>query len=214
MADSVVPASERTQRQLAEGQALIDQLRVKMVKVAEEFARGEISREQFQKIYEHYQGQLVLATQMMIDADALSTMSLPAGETIAIRKNLTAKAKAMTIYYHATGLLLETIGDFDAPVALISPTLNNIGSQVQHGKIVEPRPEKFKDSWLLYIPGRYSTAVMQFSNEPSVRQISILANMHRDFEIANESVLRSGQAENSALVYPFQAIVMRSVRKK
>jgi hypothetical protein len=213
MADITTLAREQAQKQIAEGQTLIDTIQGKMKKIVDEFAAGEISREQFQKIYEHYQGQIVLAAQMMMDADSLSTAELNPGETMAIRKGLTAKAKAMTVYYHATGLLLETIGDFDVPVALISPTLNNIGSQVSAGNKVETRVEKFNNEWLLYMPGKYSTAVMLLSHEPAARQISIMENMQRDFEGANENILKSGHAEGNALVYPFKAVVRRSVAK-
>src|SRR5260221_2353373 len=213
MGDITALAREQAQKQIIQGQTLIDQIQIKMKKVVDEFAAGEISREQFQKIYEHYQAQIVLAAQMMMDADSLATMEPTAGETMAIRKGLTAKAKAMTVYYHATGLLLETIGDFDVPVALISPTLNNIGTQVAAGNKVDTRVEKFNNEWLLYMPGKYSTAVMLLSHEPAVRQISIMESMHRDFEGANDNILKSGQADGGALVYPFQAIVRRSVTK-
>src|SRR6185369_12963966 len=110
---------------VGQGQVLLEQIRTKMNKIVDEFAQGEISREQFNSIYEHYQSQMIMAMQMS-DADVVSNPANAPRETIALRNSLTAKAKAMTVYYHATGLLLETIGDFDVSIARIAPTLNNI----------------------------------------------------------------------------------------
>ncbi|MEP7285818.1 MAG: hypothetical protein ABI947_08625 [Chloroflexota bacterium] len=211
MVDHITVAPDSVQKRYTQNQDIMSLIQAKMKKTVDEFAQGEISREQFHKIYEHYQSQMVMAAQMIAEADTLATIT--PGETVALRRGLTAKAKAVTIYYHATGLLLETIGDFDAPVALISPMLNNIGGQTQRGKIMPTHSEKFRDEWLLYVPGRYTTAVLQLSNEPAVRQIAILEGMHRDFETANDTALKSGDADSAMLVYPFQSFVRRSVRK-
>jgi hypothetical protein len=202
------------QKQIAQGQTLLDQIQGKIKKLIDEFACGELSREQFDKIYEHYQSQIMMATQMMMEADSMAMMgNLTPGETIAIRKGLTAKAKAMTVYYYATGLLLETIGDFDAPIALLSVKLNNIAEQVRLGQKVDIFADKIGEDWVLFVPGKYSTAVMLFSHEPAARQNGLIQSMHFDFERANETALKSGHADRSALVYPFQSFVRRSVKK-
>lgn len=206
------PEREIIKTQTAPGQALLDQIRTKMNKIVDEFAQGEISREQFNQIYEHYQSQMVMAMQMS-DTSVPDSSLGNAKETIALRNALTAKAKAMTVYYHATGLLLETIGDFDVSVAQIAPELNRLSATIQSGKKLPPKSDKQGDQWLLYVPGRYSTAVMLFSNEPSGRQTNIVENLHRDFEVANEAALRSGHADGTTLVYPFQLFVRRSIRK-
>lgn len=197
---------------VGQGQVLLEQIRTKMNKIVDEFAQGEISREQFNSIYEHYQSQMIMAMQMS-DADVVSNPANAPRETIALRNSLTAKAKAMTVYYHATGLLLETIGDFDVSIARIAPTLNNISGAVHAGQKMPARSEKHGEQWLMYVPGEFSTAIMLFSNEPSGRQTHIIENMHRDFEVANEAALRSGHADGTTLVYPFQLFVRRTVRR-
>jgi hypothetical protein len=206
------PERDAINTQVGPGQALIDQIRTKMNKIVDEFAQGEISREQFNQIYEHYQAQIVMAMQVSDTNLTDGALGSPK-ETIALRNALTGKAKAMTVYYHATGLLLETLGDFDVSVARIAPELNKLSASIQEGQKVPPRSDKQGDQWLLYVPGRFSTAVMLFSNEPSARQINIVENLHRDFEVANEVALRSGQADGTTLVYPFQLFVRRSMRK-
>jgi hypothetical protein len=206
------PEREITKTQVGPGQGLIDQIRTKMNKIVDEFAQGEISREQFNQIYEHYQSQMVMAMQAS-DVSVMHGVVDNGKETIALRNALTAKAKAMTVYYHATGLLLETLGDFDVSVARIAPELNKLSVSIQSGQKLPPRSEKQGDQWLLYVPGRFSTAVMLFSNEPSARQTNIVENLHRDFEVANEAALKSGHADGTTLVYPFQLFVRRSMRK-
>jgi hypothetical protein len=202
------------QKQLAEGQALIEQIQGKMRRLADEFAIGEINREQFYKIYEHYQTQLNLASAMVAEADALSLANLPAGETIAIRKRLTAMAKAAAIYYHATGEWLETIGEFHLPMSSLMPTLSAIVGQARTGGEAEPQARQIGGEWLLFVPGQFSTVVMVFSHEPVMRQIAIVQNMHRNFEAANITALLSGQTQAAKLVYPFITFVRRSVRKQ
>ncbi len=204
-------AQNKVQQQLAERQAFIEQVQQKMHTVANEFAAGEISREQFHRLYEHYQGQIVFAVQLLAEADGTILAGLPAGETIALRKQLTAKAKAMAVYYHATGLLLETIGDFDVPVLSLAPILNDRSDRAESGTLPPPQVKALGSDWLLFISGKYSTSIMVFSHEPAARQIAIIENMHRDFEAANGTALRSGRADASKLVYPFQSFVRKSV---
>lgn len=212
----------------AKASALIAQLRVKMRKLADEFARGDINREQFHKIYEHYQSQLNLAASTLAQMGDQKVENIQSGETIMLRKQLTAIARAAVVYHHASGEMIETIGELGFPVDTLLPTLTAIAEQVKGG---EGHPTKFaprgdtgaplpesqivtvgKD-WALFVPGEFSTAVMIFSNEPVIRQIEIVENMHRDFEIANDAALRSGQTQAAKLVYPFLAFVRRSVKR-
>ncbi len=195
------------------GQLLLEQIQAKMRKAVDEFARGEISREQFQQIYGHYQDQLIMTAQMTNDDGALPSELAP-GQTIAIRRKWTAMAKAIAVYYPATGLLLETIGDFDIPVARLTPSLTHLSECMERGIGIRSRVECFGTEWLAFIPGKYSTSILLFSNEPASRQIAIIENMHRDFETANQTALCSGHADGSQLVYPFLSFVRKSVGMK
>jgi len=212
MADLALNLTAQTR--IAERQGLIDQIQQKMRKVVDEFAAGEISREQFHQIYEHYQAQIIMASQMLAVTDGSLAPDIQRNETIAIRKQFMAKAKAMAVYYHSTGLLLETIGDFDVPVNVLAPLLNNLHDQVQRNAVIEPKLIPVGRESLLIVSGKFSTSILMFSNEPAGRQIGFIQGMHRDFETANESALRSGHADSTKLVYPFQSFVRRSVGMK
>lgn len=214
MINIVLSAQAATRKQIAEGQALIEQIQQKMNNVVDEFAAGDLNREQFHKIYERYQQQIILATQLIAEADYSLNAELTPGETMVIRKELTAKSVAMAVYYHATGLMLETIGNFDVPVSHLSPILNNLSDRVQGCLGTEPQIRAINGKYLLFTVGRFSTSIMVFSHEPAPRQISIIENMHHHFETANESALRSGHADARNLVYTFLALVRKSVGAK
>ncbi|MCC7447079.1 MAG: hypothetical protein IT324_06665 [Anaerolineae bacterium] len=214
MADMGYQEQAQTAPHKTTGQILLEQIQARMRKAVDEFARGEISREQFQQIYEHYQGQLLLTAQMTSDTDSALPSELAPGQTIAIRRKWSAVAKAMAVYYPATGLLLETIGDFDVPVARLTPGLNHLNECMERGIGVRSRVECFGTEWLAFIPGKYSTSIMLFTNEPSARQIAFVEDMHRDFETANYTALRSGRADGANLVYPFLSFVRKSVGMK
>lgn len=219
MPDVEQTGKKDAKQQKAEGEAFIEQVQLKMRKIVDEFSRGEISREQFHEIYERYQTQIIMATQLIAEADmtALAASNLSPGETIAIRKRLTAKARAVMIFYHNTGTLLETLGDFDVPATSInklSSVLNEIFGRAQSGEMVESRTERFEPDWLLFVPGKYTTAVMLFSHEPAAQQRTIIERMHRDFEIANINALQGGNANPDKLVYPFLLFVRRSIGGK
>jgi hypothetical protein len=192
---------------------LIKQLQNKMRSLADEFASGEINREQFHRVYEHYQQQLNLATAAQLDNMQLE--GVEPGETVAIRRQHAAMARAAVVYHHQTGEFWESVGDLEVTTEALLPTLKSISEQVQttEGALPDPVTAAVGKAWVVYIPGEFSTAVMVFSNEPVARQIEIVQNMHRDFEIANQAALRTGQTSVAKLVYPFLSFVRRSVTR-
>ncbi len=200
--------------QIAEKQAFIEQIQEKMRRISKEFAAGEINRDQFHRLYDHYQSQVMFTLQILAETDGSLLSQLPSGETIAIRKQFMAKARAMAVYYHTTGLLLETIGDFDVPTSVLGPLLNDLNDRILSGNAAEPQLKALGREWVLVVTGRFTTSIMQFSNEPTTRQISIIGAMHHDFEAANDAALRSGRAEASTLVFPFQSVVRKSMGMK
>lgn len=205
---------EANAKQPLNAQAVIDQVRGKMRQLADEFAAGEINRDQFYKIYAHYQSQINLASGLLDDVNTQAPAGLESGETISIRRQLTALARAAVVYYHASGEFLEIIGDVDIPTADITGPCADLAARVQRFGAADTITRQVGRDWLLFTPGAYSTAVMIFSAEPVMGQIAIAQNMHHDFEVANEAALVSGQTRAVQLVYPFLSFVRRSVGKK
>lgn len=176
-----------------------------------EFAEGKISREQFHIIYERYNGQLAIANHALMSGnpDAYS-IAQDGISTIAIRSELMGKAMGLMIYHNKSGVILETLGDFDVPVSHIAPTLNNISLLMDEGKYIERRNEKYSEKqWLHYAAGRFSTVVTEFHHEPSQQQIMEIERLHHDFEHANQSLLQKEVVDTQKLAYPFIVFIRK-----
>ncbi|MFQ3534423.1 MAG: hypothetical protein SNJ58_00965 [Aggregatilineales bacterium] len=195
----------------AAAEAMIAQLRKKLRDLANEFANGDINREQFHTLYERYQSQINLAA---LAADEYAAR--PAGsadETIAIRRNLSGKALAMAVYHYRSGRFIETLGAFAVPYADVRSTLKELAERAAEGEILEPQTYPYKEHYLLFVAGRYTASIMVFSHEPVVRQITTVQNMHTDFEVANAAVLERPHVVGE-LAVPFFSLVMRSLGKR
>lgn len=194
----------------AAAEALIAQLRKKLRDLANEFANGDINREQFHTLYERYQSQINLAA-LAADEYAARPSSSP-DETIAIRRNLVGKALAMAVYHYRSERFIETLGGFDVPHAQLRPTLKQLAEYAAEGELPEPQTHPYKEHYLLFVAGRYTASIMLFSHEPVVRQITTVQNMHADFEVANAAVLNRPRVVGE-LAVPFFSLVMRSLGK-
>lgn len=187
----------------------------KIQKLIAEFAGGTISREQFNLLYDRYNGMLSVANDALAgeNSPALSEVqnSVP---TIAIREATTGKAIGMAIYHHRSGRIIETLGGFDVPAAPLAPVLNEISGKIDSSEFVEPMTKKLQlGSWLLYITREFTTVIVLVRNEPSPVQIRDMQRLHHDFEVANKRFLSSDSVDVKALAYPFLAFVQRKLGK-
>lgn len=188
---------------------LITQLQQKMRALAADFARGEINRDQFHTLYERYQAQMNLAT-MVEEASAMPSNAGMQEGTIAIKNRLMGKAVKMAIYHHHARRIVENIGNFDVPLSVLEPIMDGILALQSAGEALAPQTHEYGSMWLLVAPGRYSSALMVFSNEPVVRQVSSVQAMHADFEVANEAILRAN-TPNGELALPFFSIIVKTL---
>ena len=186
----------------------------KIDKLLTEFGEGKVSREQFHAIYEHYNNRLNLIEQMN-SAEAVPTGELEQGGTIAIRQKHMGKALGLIIYHHKSAMFVDTLGEFDVPPSLLSPTLNDFSLLAESGQLIDRRVIKLPDQrWLLFAAGRYSTVATLFHHEPSALQIREIERLHHDFETANAPALRQSYAVNkSNLAYPFLGFVQGKLKK-
>lgn len=190
----------------------MEQLQAKLRRLADEFAAGEINREQFYSIYEHYQAQLNLASAMLDEVEVGGMPTASNVETIMLRKKLTAVAQSAAVYLNQGAQLIETLGAFQVPEAVVKTTIRGIVEHMlKNGLAPEPITQQHGNEWVLYMPGRYSTVIMTFTHEPVIRQVAIVQNMHHDFETANEAALVSGDTKAAKLVFPFVAFVKKSI---
>lgn len=180
-----------------------------------EFSDGELSREQFNLLYDRYNGQLSIANEALTENDnrALNEVqnSVP---TIFVKEATAGKAIGMAIYHHRSGRIIETLGDFDAPIAQLTLVLNEIVGKVDASQYVEPQSIKIgSGQWVLFESRKYTTVITIFRNEPSAIQIREIQRLHHDFEIANNRFLTTDEVDVKSLGYPFLTIIQRKLKR-
>lgn len=187
----------------------------KIRKLVGEFAEGKISREQFHIIYERYNSRLAITNHALFtgtpEAVSIAQGGVP---TITIKEAYMGKAIGMVIYHHASGTVLETLGEFDVSVQKIAPVLNDFTQMMESQRLIDRRSEKLTERrWLLYVPGRFTTVVTLFMNEPSQDQVREIERLHHDFEEANRSLLAKDTIDTTKLAYPFLVFIQQKFRK-
>ncbi len=63
------------------------------------------------------------------------------------------------------------------------------------------------DQWVVFVGGRYTTAVTVYDHEPSQSQTRDVKRLHEDFEDANNSLLAAETVEAGGLVSPFHLLI-------
>lgn len=178
-----------------------------------EFGEGKISREQFHVIYQRYSGKLAIANHAIASGnpDAI-TIAQDGLSTVMMRSELEGKAMGLMIYHLPSASPLETLGEFNVPMNIIAPVLNDISAQVDEGKSVERRVKRVRErEWLVFITGRHTVAVTEFHNEPSQIQYLEIERLHRDFENANRTLLDKDDIDPNRLAYPFIVFVQKKI---
>ncbi|MBC7869786.1 MAG: hypothetical protein H7Y09_03020 [Chitinophagaceae bacterium] len=180
-----------------------------------EFAEGKISREQFHVLYERYSSRLAITNHALFSGtpEAISIVQdgLP---TVAIKEAYTGKAMGMVIYHNKSGMVIETLGDFDVSVTTIAPVLNDFSRMMTEKQLIDRRIEKIDTKqWLLFSPGQFSTVVTLFYNEPSQEQMREIERLHHDFEEANRTSLEKEVVDGEHLAYPFLIFIKQKFRR-
>ena len=181
-----------------------------------EFAEGEISREQFHTLYERYSSRLSIANEALITGTPEAVEIAQVGPpTIAVRGALMGRTTGLLIYHHLNRTFIEALGEFNVSRTKLEPTLNEFSMMMEINKMVERRlTQQDGHNWLLYNPGRYTTVVVAFRNEPSPVQMREIARLHHDFEVANATPLQSKNVDSSKLAQPFIVFIKEKFGSK
>lgn len=187
----------------------------KIKALVSEFAEGKISREQFHLLYERYSARLAIAAHAEFSGNPDAVKIAQTGPpTVALKDATAGKIVGLLIYHNGQERKLETLGTFDIPMSLISPTLEDMTLQMLARQLLDHRLEKISDDrWLLFVPGKHTTVVVHFAHEPSAQQIRELERLQHDFEEANFSSLRAAHIDPNALAYPFLAFIKKKLGK-
>ncbi len=172
-----------------------------MARLAEDFAQGNLNRVQFQEIYAHYQRQRVNIERSMYDmpgSDAWRGV-VSQGLTAMLRRRNTAQVLSYSIYDNSSSLPLASAGEFKIDTGLLVPMLSSFRSATREIFGGGMRSTEIEGGrWLCFVPGRFTTLFVLFSVEPARIQLTLIEDLHRDFETANASVLARSEGVEAA----------------
>jgi hypothetical protein len=198
--DSSAVADSRT-----DAERHMREVQEKTNKLAEDFARGEVNRDTFVHLYQHYQQQRQAIERMLEISPEQWRQAVSQGQSIAIRRVHHAKALGFSIYENASGMPLTTIGQFDLDPALMVPMLSSyreatreiFGSRMRSTQIESGR-------WVCFVAGNFTTLIALYNTEPAARQQQLLEEMHFFFETANKPRLQQSPISVEGLVFPHE----------
>jgi len=182
----------------------LQELRSKMAQLAEDFAQGKLNRMQFQEIYAHYQKQRQAVEEALINASGpeMWQSSVRLGMTGLLRERHAAKILSYAIYDNVTSLPLGSVGTFRIDTSLLVPMLSSFRSAATEMFGAGLRSTEIEGGhWLCFVPGNFSTLIVLFSVEPARVQLTLIEDLHRDFEIANQNTLESGRGREAAELF-------------
>jgi len=179
----------------------LQELRAKMTRLSDQFARGEINRMQFEAIYKHYQEQLTRIEQMLYNVPGADVRrsAITQGMTGVLRARLAARILSYAIYDNATSMPLATVGQFNLDADLLVPMLSSFRSATAEMFGAGMRSTEIEGGrWLCFVTGPHTTLIVLFSVEPARLQLEMIEDLHRDFEIANGPAFRRGEGHEAA----------------
>jgi hypothetical protein len=186
-------------------QAYIDKVRKKMDELASDFANGMINRTQFQELYSHYQQEIMQIESVMESQPEAWEKASTEGQSLIIRRQHMARAQAYAIYVNETGLPIGVLGKFRLDPALVVPMLSSYRSATKEIFGSGLRLTQVGDGqWLCFVPGKYTTLLAVFTNEPIPKQLEYLGELHQHFEKANQPLLINNPINVDELFYPHE----------
>jgi hypothetical protein len=198
------PQAQKQPAAAADLQKFLGELRGKMAELAEDFAQGKLNRMQFQEIYTHYQHQRQQVEEALISASGLDSWQsrVPMGMTGLLRERHAAKILSYAIYDNGTSLPLASAGEFRIDTSLLVPMLSSFRSAATEMFGAGLRSTEIEGGhWLCFVPGEFTTLMVLFSVEPARVQLTLIEDLHRDFEIANHAALANGRGREAAELF-------------
>jgi hypothetical protein len=184
--------------------AFLQSLRSKMAQLAEDFAQGKLNRTQFQEIYAHYQKQRHSVEDTLVRAPGSDQWrtNVAIGMTGLLRERHAAKILAYALYDNVTSLPLASVGTFLIDTSLLVPMLSSFRSAATEMFGAGLRSTEIEGGrWLCFVAGNYCTLIVLFSVEPARVQLTLVEDLHRDFEVANRAVLAAGRGREAAELF-------------
>jgi hypothetical protein len=119
-----------------------------------------------------------------------------------LRERHTARIVSYAIYDNNTSLPLASVGEFLIDTSLLVPMLSSFRSAATEMFGAGLRSTEIEGGrWLCFVPGEFTTLIVLFSVEPARTQLTLIEDLHRDFEVANHAALVSGRGMEAAELF-------------
>jgi hypothetical protein len=175
----------------------------KMSRLEQDFSLGRVNSTQYQAIRRHYTEQREVALRLHANNPKSDRwrVVLEEGRTEFILQLNEAACLGFALYDLNTRhrIYLEgTMGQSAEEAMALLGTFGPPTSESSQGLMLATRTDDGNS--LLLIPGRFSAALITFSEDPPGWQVRALREVHRNFEAANAASLARG--ERRTLVFP------------
>jgi hypothetical protein len=193
-----------------EAETALENIRQKMALAAYEFDKGILNRAQFSALYARYREQREVIERLLArDPGTQAWQQVArAGHTGFLRRQFEARVLYYAIYSGETPI--STQGNILPPEDIVKNMLQALAVLMRTSKTLPKGKKQVEHGrWIVLIPGKYTAALILFSLEPSARQMTMVQDLHRDFERANRVALERGNRTPDQLVFPHRALFER-----
>jgi len=178
-------------------------LEQKIARLEQDYQQSRINNSQYRAIQKHYLEQKEVATRLRQthpDSDRWRVV-LEEGKTSFLLQLNEATVRYVAFYDLKSHQRIFSHGeipvDAEEAMALLS-TFSSKDFDPRTGRMVATHTED--GSSLILIPGRFTAALVSFSQDPPGWQVRALREVHRNFEAANRVMLE--RAKHGALIFP------------
>lgn len=188
-------------------------LREKTAHVAAEFAEGKLNRAQFAAMYARYNEVRTIIERLLTNnpnSEAWQRVARP-GHTGFLRQHFESQIVGYAIFSYGDTTAIISQGENTVPNALVQQILTALRVYMQSRGIPGPAGKRLDGGkWVTIIAGQHTVTLAQFSLEPSAAQVTLVQDIHRDFERANRLSLSRGIRAQEQLVFPHRALMKKS----
>jgi len=175
----------------------------KLARLEEDYRQGRVNSSQYRAIQKHYLEQKEVATRLRQthpDSDRWKVV-LEEGKTSFLLQLNEAAVRCVSFYDLKSRERIFLQGDIpldaEQAIALLG-TFSATENEPRTGRMVATHADD--GTALVLIPGRYTVALVSFSQDPPGWQVRALREVHRNFEAANRVALERG--ERRSLIFP------------